>query len=395
MSTFLKANTVILVTFLNPFKRKSDGGAEEIKRRILALAEAGLHVRVFAITKNENTRTNDVLLPDNIEFNIYTRQLSLLSVLMFQPYPVASRYNDNLISELTAALRKPVTTLIIEGVQCKAVFDALPSELLSRVTTILRIHNIEQRYFNSMAKASERLLNKFLFKLCAFQYGFIEKQFYRRFDQLHFISNYELQLCKENFPYPEKLYWVPPLAQHSFRQHKKRQQDNNINLIFFGDLTLPVNSQCLRWFIDQVFPELREQFSCKMHIAGKGSKWLQMVGGVKIYGYLENLSEIIDQGDVFILPVMHGGGVKIKTIDALSTGIPIIGSRIAFEGIAESVCDAHFIANNKQEYHAALQKISSDISHFTQKAAVASEKFIQENGCATFVSHFNKIVGNI
>ena len=389
----MKKQTIIFVTFLNPFKQEVDGGAEEIKRRIFALAHSDFDIKIFALSKKANINNIAVTLPENIKLRVYQRKLSFRSLIFLNPFPVASRYNAELIEDLKKALASPVSALIFEGVQCKAIFDAISKTKPGSVTKIIRVHNIEQRYFTEMARASKRYFKKILYKICAFQYELIELDFYKHFDQIHFISNYELDCVSRKYNNPKKLFLFPPIANKQFiktTQTIPTDKKKQFNLIGLGDMTLPVNIKSIQWFIDEIFTDLRDLHACSLHLAGKGSDRLKVTKGVVTYGYLPNLSEFISAGHIFIIPVLYGGGVKIKTIDALSMGIPLIGTSVAFEGIRADSYASHFVADTKLDFIDAVKKIQHDYPGYKKSAVAEGEKFVIEYAREKFVDHFNK-----
>ncbi len=50
-------------------------------------------------------------------------------------------------------------------------------------------------------------------------------------------------------------------------------------------------------------------------------------------GYVEDLTELIAQSAVFIVPLHAGGGMRVKIVDAWSWGIPIVSTTIGAEGL--------------------------------------------------------------
>lgn len=79
--------------------------------------------------------------------------------------------------------------------------------------------------------------------------------------------------------------------------------------------------------------------------AGSGGPVLRIAGevcsafrglnlpNVQFLGYCDSLDEFYAQTDIVVAPLIIGTGLKIKTVEALAYGKPVIGTRIAFEGL--------------------------------------------------------------
>ncbi|WP_186384030.1 glycosyltransferase [Methylobacterium dankookense] len=56
--------------------------------------------------------------------------------------------------------------------------------------------------------------------------------------------------------------------------------------------------------------------------------------GVRLVGYVDRVETFYEQMDIIVAPMLMGSGLKMKVAEALSMGMPVIGTRIAFEGFA-------------------------------------------------------------
>ena len=60
-------------------------------------------------------------------------------------------------------------------------------------------------------------------------------------------------------------------------------------------------------------------------------------------------------------PIFSGAGVKVKVVESLACGTPVIGNEIAFEGISDEFSDFMIYANNPEEYAEIINKINLSI----------------------------------
>ena len=105
--------------------------------------------------------------------------------------------------------------------------------------------------------------------------------------------------------------------------------------VFFARWSRKDNSEGLLWFFENVFPFLNESYQFKiigLELSNNIIKKIQNPN-VEILGFVENPYQIISEAKALIAPLFNGAGVKVKVIEALACGTPVIGSDISFEGI--------------------------------------------------------------
>jgi glycosyltransferase involved in cell wall biosynthesis len=109
---------------------------------------------------------------------------------------------------------------------------------------------------------------------------------------------------------------------------------------FFGAWNRPENSGGLDWFMKEVFPTLDKELQFLIvgpNLPGYLKKAIEKNKGIKYLGFVENPYSIISRCNALIAPVFKGAGVKVKVIESLACGTPVIGTSVAIEGIPEQV----------------------------------------------------------
>jgi glycosyltransferase involved in cell wall biosynthesis len=81
---------------------------------------------------------------------------------------------------------------------------------------------------------------------------------------------------------------------------------------------------------------------------------------VRVHGFVDNVLDIVRPGTIFLCPVRDGGGTKLKILDAMNRGLPIIAHPIAMEGI-DAVPNVHvLLARTASEFAEAVDQLASD-----------------------------------
>lgn len=148
----------------------------------------------------------------------------------------------------------------------------------------------------------------------------------------------------------------------------------NNRFCFYGAWNRPENFNCLKWFINKVYPFLSNKQLEFIIIGGGLAQEIQ--NSVKKYknityvGFVENPLDEISSCQALIAPLKKGAGVKVKVIDALSTGTYVIGTNVAFEGIVDNISAPIFItAIEPAQYVNILNNWKSINKEYKQAAA--------------------------
>ena len=110
-------------------------------------------------------------------------------------------------------------------------------------------------------------------------------------------------------------------------------------LLFIGTLSWEPNMDGLCWFIKKVWISLKKRQPClKFYIVGHNppKRLKRLCKGNKdiiICGYVEKLEYYYANSRIFVAPIRFGSGMKVKIINAMYRGIPVITTSIGAEGI--------------------------------------------------------------
>ena len=117
---------------------------------------------------------------------------------------------------------------------------------------------------------------------------------------------------------------------------------------FTGALFRPVNSESIRWFLDAVWPTIETCVpEAKLVIAGADPpEWLvaRRSETTVVTGYVEDLDAVYRDSSLFVAPLIAGAGVKFKVLDAMASGLAVVATPIAAEGIVEDAGESCFAA---------------------------------------------------
>ncbi|HLM57542.1 MAG TPA: glycosyltransferase family 4 protein [Pyrinomonadaceae bacterium] len=104
-------------------------------------------------------------------------------------------------------------------------------------------------------------------------------------------------------------------------------------IIFTGMMDFPPNYKSALWFIDEVFPLLRGRGVRLVIAGGNPVEELRARAGedIEVTGFVEDIRREIARSELYVAPLVCGGGFKNKVVEAVSAGTFVAGTSMAVE----------------------------------------------------------------
>lgn len=152
------------------------------------------------------------------------------------------------------------------------------------------------------------------------------------------------------------------------------------NICFIGSLGIPHNLDGVRWFVNEVFPLVRQRIpNAEFHIMGVStSQHVQMFGqnpGVKIVGYVPDAEAAVAGYRVFVCPLVYGAGLKGKLGTAAASGTPFVTTTVGAQGFGLVNGAECFIVDKAAEFAAACMLLYTDKGLWEAFASGTKKRF--------------------
>jgi glycosyltransferase involved in cell wall biosynthesis len=109
-------------------------------------------------------------------------------------------------------------------------------------------------------------------------------------------------------------------------------------ILFVGTLNYAPNVEAIEWFVGRVWPRLRARRRVRLVIAGPGAPphivRLCRQLGIELRGFVHDLAAVYRAMDLVVVPLRAGGGTRIKLLEALSYGVPVVSTTFGAAGLA-------------------------------------------------------------
>jgi len=201
----------------------------------------------------------------------------------------------------------------------------IPKRLPDNIKQILFMQNIEREYVKSLRRNKLRLLLRQIPSMLN------EKTAVKNADVIISLNKRDAQLLQKYYGRSPDII-MPITFNDSFVQQEEKHKcsDSQLQLLFVGSL-FPPNEHGVTWFADNVMPHVNAEFT----IVGKGfEKLAERLSGdkIKVIGTVDDVSQYYYCADATVMPVYYGGGMKVKTAEALMYGKPMFATDEALEG---------------------------------------------------------------
>jgi glycosyltransferase involved in cell wall biosynthesis len=191
-----------------------------------------------------------------------------------------------------------------------------------------------------------------------------ECRYYKMFDHLFVVSeqdNYGLRVFNPGL----KITVLPRMM--SLSASSCVTDNPPFDLGFIGSYSHKPNIRALRYLFDSVLPLLVAQMpGVRVLIAGREPpKELveRAPGCVTFAGFVPTVGEFYRQIGVVVAPVVTGGGVKIKVIEGLLSGLPVVTTSIGAEGIGLTDGVDALIADDAASFAGAIVKLARNAGY--------------------------------
>ncbi len=138
------------------------------------------------------------------------------------------------------------------------------------------------------------------------------------------------------------------------------------SLVFAGRLNWYPNQEAMRFFADKVWPLLKSaRPTARMHVLGANPPEALTVLAQRdpdflVHGFVDDVRPFIDRAAVYVCPIQDGGGTKLKVIDALAMGKPLVADPIACEGLDVTNGRDVVLARTPDEYVSQIVALFDD-----------------------------------
>jgi len=331
-----------------PFWRQGAG----CRTRLLTLVNyLSQHIQLNIIYLGTPAQ-DDSTLPDHLEI-----PFSYISATNIHAEP-----QDEYLSQLTVFLSENshADIYLIDKAENSYVLDVLPDNAIK----ILDADDLVHKRNNSMKK-----------------YGITDQYELSSRQERALFNRYNAIICIQKDEYNIARLWANTctclLVPHPVFANPQPlvNTPKRIGIIASG---WHANINGLDYFIKHVWPEFSNKLS--LHIYGHAANAFTHINtpDIELHGFQENIAACYNNIDIVINPVFYGAGLKIKTVEAMAYGLPLITTREGASGLTELSGQAFLIADTAEQFIHQINALLDD-AQLRQRLTGYAQAYISEH----------------
>jgi glycosyltransferase involved in cell wall biosynthesis len=227
----------------------------------------------------------------------------------------------------------------------KALRDRFPG-----CPIVLRQHNLEWRVGEGHAEHVGNPLTRALLRWQAYKLKRLELKTIPAFDKCICISDLERLTLSHEVP-QSKLVTIPCSVDCTAPGEPTPKE---FDLCFIGRLDWYPNRHGLLWFLREVYPLVRKEHP-DVTLVAIGMQATFPVSefenqNVTFTGIVDDSRQVLSSCRLFLNPVFYGGGIRIKTLDVMALGLPMVSTWKGVEATGAEPDTDFLLAETREEF---------------------------------------------
>lgn len=247
------------------------------------------------------------------------------------PYSVFSHRQPGFRRTLARLLEDQKFDLVhAEWTPYAVYLDAVP------LPAVIAAHNVEYQIWDRMADAEPSRFRRAFIRLQARRMRDFERSAFSRAAIATAVSPQD-QAAIQAFGC-RRVELVPNGVDTDYFHPSAADPPEDRTLVFTGSMDWRPNQDAVRWFLDRVWPRLPRAAGFRFFVVGREPPaWLveqaRAVEGVEVTGTVDDVRSWVRRSSVFVVPLRSGGGSRLKILEAMALGRPVVSTTVGAEGL--------------------------------------------------------------
>lgn len=347
-----------------------DGGRVAMRVLALSLLKAGAEVRTLSLNPRKH-HVDPASLPEEarplrleaIDLDTTVTVAGALKSLFFgSSYNVDRFFSEAFEERLREVLRaEPPDVVLLESLFMVPYVPALRRGTSARL--VLRSVNVEHEIWEGLARGEHRLGRRLTLGHLA-----------RRLRQYETTTLNDVDAILPVTPEDADTYrrlgatvpiHVAPVGIESGAYPDRSGHGDPFTLVFLGSLDWRPNLEAVDWLLRSVWPLVRKAVpEARLHVGGSNPP-AELAGrpqaeGVRFLGRVPDAREFVASGAAMVVPLLSGGGIRVKILEAMALGIPVVSTPLGATGLGARDGQELLLADGPDQFAEACAALLSD-----------------------------------
>jgi glycosyltransferase involved in cell wall biosynthesis len=209
-----------------------------------------------------------------------------------------------------------------------------------------------------------------------------EKKLSEVFDGVIMVSAEDVELVRQKYGLDNVLGDVPAGVDADYFQPCKGEGERPATVGFLGSMDWMPNVEAVKWFAGDIFPVLKEGVpGLRLLVIGRRPPpsiraLASQDAQIEVTGTVDDVRPFLARCDLLVVPLLSGGGTRIKIMESLAAGLPVVSTAIGAEGLGLVDGEHLLIADSGPEFVAAVSRLIAD-EELRQRLIAAGRELVR------------------
>lgn len=272
------------------------------------------------------------------EVHPYYRKDNLYNALKMinkYPYTVGSRCIKEMQQDIMSCINKNSIDIL------NVDFPHMCANLVDldiNIPIVLNEHNLEWKVYRKISISQKNLLKKIAYFIDSYRLKAFEKSVLNKIPikGFTFVSDEDMTTYIKEHCIDPRICFHVPIGSDVRNEYSVTNTKEEKKIIFVGKMSYGPNIEAAIHFVNDVFPRIRVIYpKSKFYIVGRDpvDELLKLQSeSIIVTGAVDSVEPYYLNADLVVLPLLNGGGAKIKLLEAISYKRPIVSTSIGVEG---------------------------------------------------------------
>jgi glycosyltransferase involved in cell wall biosynthesis len=388
----LKEKMRILYLTNKPIFPIVDGGCKAMHQFLKCLIQCDYTVEHICLSTHKHAfdlenypkSILDKISTSSFEVDTRIKLLPALKSFFNRKSFVVSRFDNSAFHSTLEVLfsKEEFTHVILESLFTTPYIDAIRKYTDAKI--IVRTHNVEHKIWKQLALNTNNPFKKFYFNRLSADLKKYEIEILKKADFIAAITEEDLSAFEELGIKTAKT--VIPIAIDLSENHVDYSVSN---LFFIGSMNWKPNIEAVDWLVNEILPAVKIVYpKIELHLAGSYMEKQFPTSGIKgiiNHGFVSDSHKFMQNNGLLISPIRSGSGVRVKLLEAMALGVPVVTTKIGAVGIQHNNCV--YLAETTAEF---VSQIIELIKFQEKRMALGGKarKFIEDNNSVNSISNY-------
>ncbi len=287
---------------------------------------------------------------------------------------------DTYDPQVAKSVRKAVSEIAPDAILASTIGVAEYIPYDNDIPKIIDEHNAEYAVLMRGRESISNRVKRFLYDMRWKKTAAWETSLLSQYDAVVMVSEDDRDLILRARPELDNVRVVPNGVDVDMHTPEGREPDFD-RMIYNGALTYSANLDAVRYFAEEIYPIISvERPELKLYVTGR-YEGVDLAGigdcpGVVLTGYVDDMRKELARSAVCAVPLRAGGGSRLKILEAMASGLPVVSTKMGAEGIDAEDGSEILVAENAAEF-ARKVGILLDNPDVYKKIAVNGRRLVE------------------